>query len=53
MYTNKSLNTGDNSFSREQEVEFLDPASNGYLHRHRIDEIGENAKSEDAVNVIC
>ena len=31
----------------EQEAEFLIPASNEYLYRDTIDEMGENAKRQD------
>ena len=27
-------------------MEFLVPVSNGYLYRHRVDEMGENAKRQ-------
>ena len=43
----RSLNTGENSFSMEQEVGKLVPVSNGYLYRRRVGEVGENAKIQD------
>ena len=31
----------------ELEVQSLDPVSNGYLYRHRVGEMRENAKRQD------
>ena len=42
-----SLNIGRSHFSMEQKVEFLIPASNGYLYGLKVSEMEENAKRQD------
>ena len=48
--SHKSLNIGENSFNKEQEVESFIPVSSGYLyyiHGQRGGEMEENATSQD------
>ena len=34
----------------EQELDSLVPVSNGYLYRHKVGEVGENAKGQNGGN---
>ena len=41
---------GEYCFSMEQEIKFMVPLSNGYIYRHRVGELGENAKRLNGIN---